>query len=900
MNDYFKKGIDVDTASASILLPNNIRFNVSPINTLTTDSNSIVIEEDKDTVEINATTHTNHFYINVDSKDISIEVVNPRLISILKEDTLVAYIQIPLLFDSSTNTPINHHVEVDKGTNIICIHAKDTTLDSEVKAIFKLSSMTYKSKMAFMDKFEGYEFWYDMSDYTIYKTKDIRLGREPYFTMPEGYRAQYGYEAPRLVSEDRILHTKGYSKVKECLINGNDLEEVGFYDQKAIVKVSNKYWIGINTNNNYSAGPKGVSTVYSLMKRNGEKFEVLDTYELVPKTTSTPAIYDMVPHIAQETKDRITLYLLSDFWTIHYDASKYLSIKINKNTEVFTFEDIEPGKAIIYKDDRYTVIHDYDKRVTYVNGKEYECLDYDAATVIAVNDKEILYQKYNTFSFSYEQTRVLNVETGEISSANMFMDRVFSLNPTYIGMGTSIGYHTYVKIPVKREFRRMTLNDVVKTKNMQIAKDYVYYSTKEGYVDINVKDIPKDVRFFGDDFNSYYSDENRAIGQIGDMRYSPFQVIPCNCTENLRITYRSNDGGYMFFKEHYFVYEPTSAETVKVSTICNTTRKVIKYARKSIDTKRVASRKTSRFINTIRKVIMVGEYVVKTDTLRGVNNVYAFSCNTRRSTIKDYSKKNAITIRKVEDKAINYIDAKRNVYKNHNTTSDLKRITALPATASINTIRSTSISTTASSDTKREVDKFYNVDSYMDLLRIATKKSTNVSDMKRIVRRTVDEVVKIDAIRKVENKAEVEIGSIREVEVLREREIKAERIVDKIAEEVIDIVREVIREDVIDIEVDTEREVEVRDEIVTDICRNVGKNYISIVDTQREAIKRIELRKDLERKLEKEIEEYFKTIRKVVGEIEEVKPILDIEMKLEKGVLNIVKQEFYKREVEEE
>lgn len=974
MNDNLKTSIDVDATSASILLPNDIRLNVSSINMLRTASysNNIVVKEEGESALISAITHDNQFVINIEAKDSEIKVENNNLISILKENRVAAYIEVPVLYNTATDTAIDYDVEVEED-NIMFNIKKDVL---EAKAEIRIGSQSYSSKMALIDKFKGIEYWYDMLDNTIYKTDNINQGRESYFVMPEGYTSSYGYTIPRMISETKLLYGDGYSNIKEYEIKDNILQEVNTYDCNLIVKVSNSYWIGIKKNADYSINtPEAFAIDYKLMKYNGTSFDVLDAYKLIPKTTMAPSICYLIPTIAQETSNEITISLVSRSIYTYFNDNVYLSLIIDKNKNTFTVEGVNPGESIIFKNNIHEVKINAFERKTYINGVAIlEAAISNSGTavfnVLASNENTLLTTEVSSFNFYGTTNIIFNISEQTSTSASIPKKNQFSVHPIYISMCTLYkGYYTYLKTNVDREIRQLTRDDIVELKNAITNDDYFFFRAQEGYVDINIKGIPKDIRFFGDTFTQEYTDYDFCIGMVGDNRYDPLQLISNNSTENLRIISPEGREDTFYYKYHYLLFEPSDAETVYVSTVFDTSRRVIKNITKSSDlTRRVSSRKTfyndlnrrissriSSLADILRKVVKIDRTTVRIDTVRQVINPYSTSFDIERAIIKDYIKRSR-TIRKLEKSAINFIDAKRSIYKQYDNQSDLNRVVTLPATATAPTVRAINNTFKTYADTKREVDKFYNLDKSFDSLRPVIKKIEIKSDAIRVVDKAIKAVLKADTNRQVvkditesfdltrktsssiqsyidtdrqavniitnNNDLERSIFKIMTVEADIERQIiksvilnsdtgrnayielerksDIEREVVKSTESLIDTLREVIKEDRVVAEADLIRRVETKGAIATDLCRNVVKNYISIIDTEREAIKTVELSNDLERKLIKSLIAYFDTLRDVEADIETIRPTLDIELELSKGVLNVIGQKYYKTEVEEE
>lgn len=870
MNDNLKTSIDVDATSASILLPNNIKFNITTSNLMATstleENNDIVVKEEGESALISAITHDNQFVINIEAKDSEIKVENNNLISILKENRVAAYIEVPVLYNTATDTAIDYDVEVEED-NIMFNIKKDVL---EAKAEIRIGSQSYSSKMALIDKFKGIEYWYDMLDNTIYKTDNINQGRESYFVMPEGYTSSYGYTIPRMISETKLLYGDGYSNIKEYEIKDNILQEVNTYDCNLIVKVSNSYWIGIKTNADYSINtPEAFAIDYKLMKYNGTSFDVLDTYKLIPKTTMAPSIYYLIPTIAQETSNEITISLVSRSIYTYFNDNVYLSLIIDKKKNTFTVEGVNPGESIVFKNNIHEVKINAFERKTYINGVVIlEAAISNSGTavfnVLASNENTLLTTEVSSFNFNSTINIIFNISEQTSSSASIPNKNQFSVHPIYRSMCTAYkGYYTYLKTNVDREIRQLTRDDIVELKNAITNDDYFFFYTQEGYADINIKGIPKDIRFFGDIFTQEYTDYDFCIGMVGDNRYDPLQLISNNSTENLRIISPEGREDTFFYKYHYLLFEPSDADTVYINNSFDLSRRISKTLSKTSDTNRRTSllkmfnhdslrkidSKMSVLSDTSRKVEKIDRSVIRIDTNRRICVPYSATFDAEKKVIKDFFKRSR-TNRQVVEPVTSINDLKRSSYKDYKEQSDLNRVVALPAITIVSTERKTSRNVKHKFDTNRKLDKFFNIESALDTLRRVANRASYKADTQRDVEKVARDIARIDTNRQVIANSAANSDLTRRIA--------------KEVEKINSTVREVVHQ--LDVYAKTERQVMKLMTIEVDSKRQVVNSIDIDLDAVRQAYVDIETEATTKREVTNSAERLSETVREIVKE----------------------------------
>lgn len=389
-------------------------------------------------------------------------------------------------------------------------------------------------------------------------------------------------------------------------------------------------------------------------------------------------------------------------------------------------------------------------------------------------------------------------------------------------------------------------------------------------------------------------------------------------------------------------------------------RKVIKKINSLTDTFRATIKEKIGYSDTLRKVNRLGKITTESDTTRIVVNSVKRKADLDRQVVKDSIKKfdtsRIITLKKV---TVNYTDTERKVIKKVASSNDLIREVTIPAEAVIKTHRQVVKDDYAIAPTSRIVDKYYNLVSKADLLRLVVKKALSKADTTRIVDKATKVTLKADTERKtikdmefiadsirrtaikkeiksstnrqVVNTAETTINTVRDVQALMTILVDTEKEVVKAvnvnadlvrktykefeeeqdlnrqvtvgAKTVADTIREIIKEHRVVKIADTERKVIKKAENAIDMCRNVTKTYISIVDAHRDVVKIIELDTESERQVIAELIAYTDTERIATVNIEDMIATLDVEIELEKGALRIVKQRFYEPieiEVEEE
>lgn len=872
MNDNLKTSIDVDATSASILLPNNIKFNITTSNLMATstleESNDIVVTEEGDITTISAITHDNQFIINVESDESEIKIENEKLVSILKDGELAAYIEIPVLYDTSNETALNYQANVVDNAIVLTLNEETAEVMAEIRI-----AQAYAKTQIFIDKINDVEYWYDMSDKAIFKTTDISKGKELYFTMPEGYTSLYSYTVPRMISETRLLYCKDYENVKEYDISNGSLQEIEEYDCDLVVKISKEYWIGIKNNYDYASGlVENFCTIYKLMKYNGTSFDILDEYKLTPKTTSLPTVYYLVPSVAMEDDSKIILSLIKSMASSYFNNTTFLSLVVDKESNAFTTEGMIPGKSIVYKDDITEIIVDMYNKTTTINGEEIPSFALSNGgsqtfLVVANNEKYLVGTSYEIFNTASSSSYYWNKTLGYSSPASYSPipgRNSFCLNPIYKSMSTPNGYYSWFKVKAAREIKEINKSMIINNTFQGVYDDFLEFPYETGgSFELKIAGTPKDVRLIGDLFNFNYTDPGYITATVGEDSYYPGQKISSNSLYNIKITNAPNRGDYFYYSTHLLLLEPSDADTVYINNSFDLSRRISKTLSKTSDSNRRTSllkmfnhdslrkidSKMSVLSDTSRKVEKIDRSVIRIDTNRRICVPYSATFDAEKKVIKDFFKRSR-TNRQVVEPVTSINDLKRSSYKDYKEQSDLNRVVALPAITIVSTERKTSRNVKHKFDTNRKLDKFFNIESALDTLRRVTNRASYKADTQRDVERVARDIARIDTNRQVIANSAANSDLTRRIA--------------KEVEKINSTVREIVHQ--LDIYAKTERQVMKLMTIEVDSKRQVVNSIDIDLDAVRQAYVDIETEATTKREVTNSAERLSETVREIVKE----------------------------------
>ena len=162
MNNDLKTSIDVDAVSASILLPNNIRFNITSQSTnevsYSAESN-IKATEDNGIVKVDAIANGS---ITVAIEEANIKVENEDLISLFQNNELASYINNIKVVNAETNKAINYKLKATDNNVVIT-----TEEAAQAKVTMNINArVSYPDVIARV--FGEDEYWFSFSQKKMY------------------------------------------------------------------------------------------------------------------------------------------------------------------------------------------------------------------------------------------------------------------------------------------------------------------------------------------------------------------------------------------------------------------------------------------------------------------------------------------------------------------------------------------------------------------------------------------------------------------------------------------------------------------------------------------------------------------------------------------------------------
>lgn len=559
MNDNLKTSIDVDATSASILLPNNIKFNITTPTTrreavtISESNSNITVTEVNKTAKVEAVSVDEQMIVSIEEAEIVIE--NNNLISLMQSDDLASFIDNIKAVNKQTGEEVAYNVESSDNNIII-------TPESECSISFNINSRSIKPD-CFIRKIGEVEYWFSFNDKMLYKIENGERKNMCSISI------SYAYQMPMMLTDTKFVYNHYLYELKDGVMN-----KLSPFQCYGMLVLDNVYL------SHYESGTTSTIKVVEF-DDNANSFTEKSSIAIKKHTSSY--YYNIPTHLYEDEH----YWYIATFNRFPYDQvteEHTLSLKVSKTDFTVSKVDDLPYKEIcVYKDDanslvaKYEYYEDYSAYYWnyYINDKNMTLLTSDFYKVFKKVDDKLFLVTTNKFAqlevsaYSYIVNTKNTVNNRNTFLGDFAMYYYTSMDDYFCFYSIEEGPYKYKYMDDEIKIRSITIDDINTTSTTgTVSSDSVAIKLDQKVV-FNKNSI-KDCHILNTD-SSFYSYMITTTDGEGNVKSSPIRmwngesaVIELIDKSQSYLTYIRFADTYLMSKPYKKVY--LSSDTSRIAT----------------------------------------------------------------------------------------------------------------------------------------------------------------------------------------------------------------------------------------------------------------------------------------------------------------------------------------------